>query len=165
MKMENLEDLYIHTLQDLYSAEEQIIEHLPKMTKAVSSEELRRAFNEHLEETKRQRDRLAELLEELESEPEGAKCKGMEGLLKEGDELLKGKGTEKAVLDAALIGAAQKVEHYEIASYGTARTYAHQLGYDDAAKTLDQILTEESKTNEKLTKLAESKINEQAAKV
>ncbi|RPJ52547.1 MAG: ferritin-like domain-containing protein [Acidobacteria bacterium] len=165
MKMENLEDLYIHTLQDLYSAEEQIIESLPKMAKAASSEELTRAFKEHLEETKRQRDRLAELIEELESEPEGEKCKGMEGLIKEGDELLKGKGTDKAVLDAALIAAAQKVEHYEIASYGTARTYAHQLGYDDAAKTLDQILTEESKTNEKLTRLAESKINEKAAKV
>ena len=165
MKMESFEDLYTHTLQDLYSAEKQIIENLPKMAKAASSDELRRAFNEHLEETKRQRDRLAKLIEELESEPEGAKCKGMEGVIKEGGELLKGKGTDKAVLDAALIAAAQKVEHYEIASYGTARTYAHQLGYHDAAKTLDEILTEESKTNEKLTKLAESKINEQAAKV
>jgi len=164
MKMENLEDLYIHTLQDLYSAEEQIIENLPKMAKAASSEELRRAFNEHLEETKSQRDRVAELLEELESEPEGAKCKGMEGIIKEGDELLKGKGTDKAVLDAGLIAAAQKVEHYEIATYGTARTYAHQLGYDDAAKVLDQILNEESKTNEKRTDRAESKINAQAAK-
>jgi len=165
MKMENLEDLYLHTLQDLYSAEEQMIENLPKMAKAASSEELRRAFNEHLEETKRQRDRVAELFEELESEPEGPRCKGMEGIIKEGEELLKGKGTEKAVLDAALIAAAQKAEHYEIATYGTARTYAHQLGHDDAAATLDEILTEESKTNEKLTDLAESKINEQAAKV
>lgn len=165
MKMENLEDLYIHTLQDLYNAEEQMIDNLPKMAKAASSEELRRAFNEHLEETKRQKDRLTKLFEELETKPGGTKCKGMEGLVREGDELLKEKGSEKAVLDAGLIAAAQKAEHYEIASYGTARTYAHQLGYDDAAKILDQILTEESKTNEKLSKLAESKINVEAAKV
>ena len=164
MKMENLEDLYIHMLQDIYSAEEQIIENLPKMAKAASSEELRRAFNEHLGETKSQRDRVAELIEEAEADTEGPKCKGMEGIIKEGEELLKGKGTDKAVLDAGLIAAAQKVEHYEIASYGTARTFAHQLGYDAAAKTLDEILTEESKTNEKLTDLAESKINAQAAK-
>ncbi|RPI24880.1 MAG: ferritin-like domain-containing protein [Acidobacteria bacterium] len=164
MKMENLEDLYLHTLEDARSAEQQMVENLPKMAKAASSDQLRRAFNEHLEETKRQLERLEGLFEELEAEPEGHKCKGMEGIIREGEELLKEKGSDKSTLDAALIAAAQKAEHYEIATYGTARTYAHQLGYDDAAKTLDQILTEEAKTNEKLTKLAESRINEQAAK-
>ncbi|HXK61881.1 MAG TPA: ferritin-like domain-containing protein [Acidobacteriota bacterium] len=165
MKMENLENLYLHTLQDLHSAEQQLIENLPKMANAASSQELKRAFNEHLEETKRQLQRVEGLFKDLGEKPGNTKCKGMEGIIREGEELLKEKGTEKAVLDAALICAAQKAEHYEIATYGTARTFAHELGHDEAAKTLDQILTEESKTNEKLTKIAENTVNRQAAKV
>jgi ferritin-like metal-binding protein YciE len=164
MKMKTLEDLYLHELQDLYDAEDQLVQSLPKMAEAATSQELRRAFTEHLEETKRQREKLEEIFEDLDEKPKKVKCHGMEGLIKEGQELMKEKGSDGAVLDAGLIAAAQKVEHYEIASYGTLRTFAHQLGRDKAAKLLDQILQEESKTNEKLTKLAESRINQQAAK-
>jgi ferritin-like metal-binding protein YciE len=164
MQMKTLEDLYLHELQDLYDAENQILQALPKMAEAASSEELRRAFTEHVEETKRQREKLEQVFEDLDEKPKKVKCYGMEGLIKEGQELIKEKGSDGAVLDAGLIAAAQKVEHYEIASYGTVRTFAHQLGREKAAKLLDQILQEESKTNEKLTKIAESKVNQQAAK-
>jgi ferritin-like metal-binding protein YciE len=162
MKMNSLEDLLKEQLQDLYSAEQQIIKALPKMAEAASSSELRRAFEEHLKETEDQKRRLEELFEEFELDS-GKKCVGMEGLLKEGQELMKEKGIDANVLDAGLIAAAQKVEHYEIASYGTVRTFAHELGYDDAASVLDEILQEESKTNEKLTRLAERSINKKAS--
>ncbi len=162
MKMNSLEDLLKEQLQDLYSAEEQIIKALPKMAEAASSSELRRAFEEHLKETEDQKRRLEELFEEFELDS-GKKCVGMEGLIKEGQELMKQKGIDANVLDAGLIAAAQKVEHYEIASYGTLRTFAHELGYDDAASVLDEILHEESKTNEKLTRLAEQGINKKAS--
>ncbi len=162
MKMNSLEDLLKEQLQDLYSAEQQIIKALPKMAEAATSSELRRAFEEHLKETEDQKRRLEELFEEFELDS-GKKCVGMEGLIKEGQELMKEKGIDANVLDAGLIAAAQKVEHYEIASYGTLRTFAHELGYDDAASVLDEILQEEAKTNEKLTRLAESGINKKAS--
>lgn len=162
MKMNTLEDLLKEQLQDLYSAEEQIIKALPKMAEAASNSQLRRAFEEHLKETEHQKRRLEELFEEFELDS-GKKCVGMEGLIKEGQELMQEKGIDADVLDAGLIAAAQKVEHYEIASYGTVRTFAQELGYDDAATVLDEILQEESKTNEKLTRLAERGINKKAS--
>jgi ferritin-like metal-binding protein YciE len=162
MKMQTLEDLFIHEVQDLHSAEEQIIEALPKMAKAASSRELKSALEEHLEVTKGHLNRVEQILKQLGEKP-GKKCKGMEGLLKEGEDILK-EDSDANVKDAALIAAAQKVEHYEMAGYGTARTFALQLDYDDMAETLQQTLDEEGKADEKLTELAESSINVKADK-
>jgi ferritin-like metal-binding protein YciE len=156
-----LEDLLQDELKDLYSAENQIIKALPKMAKAATSPELRRAFERHLEETRRQVERLDEIGAELDMKMTGKKCKGMEGLLAEGKELLEEDLPEEA-LDAGLIGAAQKVEHYEIAAYGTARTHAEMLGYRRVAKLLQQTLNEEGATDKKLTQLAESVVNYEA---
>ena len=156
-----LEELLQDELKDLYSAENQIIKALPKMAKATTSPELRRAFERHLEETKRQVERLDEIAGELEMKITGKKCKGMEGLLAEGRELIEEDLDENA-LDAGLIGAAQKVEHYEIAAYGTARTHAEMLGYRRIAKLLQQTLNEEGATDKKLTQLAESVVNYEA---
>lgn len=160
--MQTLEELFVHEIQDLHSAESQIIEALPKMAKAASSRELKRALEEHLEVTKSHLSRVEQILKELGEKP-GKKCKGMEGLLKEGEEILK-EDADANVKDAALIGAAQKVEHYEMAGYGTARTFALQLDYDDMAEVLQQTLDEEGEADEKLTELAESKINVKADK-
>ena len=156
-----LEELLVDELKDLYSAENQIIKALPKMAKAATSPELRRAFERHLEETRRQVERLNQIGEELEIKMTGKKCKGMEGLIAEGKELLE-EDLEEDALDAGLIGAAQKVEHYEIAAYGTARTHAEMLGYRRVAKLLQQTLNEEGATDKKLTQLAESVINYEA---
>ena len=156
-----LNELLHEELRDLYSAETQIIKALPKMAKAASSPELRRAFERHLEETKRQVERLDQIGEELEVKMTGKKCKGMEGLLAEGRELME-EDFEEDALDAGLIGAAQKVEHYEIAAYGTARTHAEMLGYRRIAKLLQQTLNEEGATDKKLTQLAESVVNYEA---
>ena len=156
-----LNELLQEELRDLYSAETQIIKALPKMAKAASSPELRRAFERHLEETKRQVERLDQIGEELEVKMTGKKCKGMEGLLAEGRELME-EDFEEDALDAGLIGAAQKVEHYEIAAYGTARTHAEMLGYRRIAKLLQQTLNEEGATDKKLTQLAESVVNYEA---
>jgi ferritin-like metal-binding protein YciE len=156
-----LEELLQDELKDLYSAENQIIKALPKMAKAATSPELRRAFERHLEETRRQVERLNQIGEELEMKMTGKKCKGMEGLIAEGKELLE-EDLEEDALDAGLIGAAQKVEHYEIAAYGTARTHAEMLGYRRVAKLLQQTLNEEGATDKKLTQLAESVINYEA---
>jgi ferritin-like metal-binding protein YciE len=156
-----LEELLVDELKDLYSAEKQIVAALPKMAKAASSPDLRRAFERHLEETRRQVERLEQIGEDLEVRMTGKKCKGMEGLLEEGKELLQEDLDENA-LDAGLIGAAQKVEHYEIAAYGTARTHANLLGYKKAAKLLQQTLDEEGATDKKLTALADSLINVEA---
>jgi len=159
-----LGDLYKEELKDLYSAESQLVAALPKMAKAASSPELKKAFEAHLEETKVQIQRLEQVFEEIEGSPRGKKCKAMAGLVEEGSELIKEKADfEPAVLDAALIGAAQRIEHYEIAAYGTVRTFAQQLGYPKAANLLQQTLDEESATDEKLTALALSGINQQAA--
>ena len=156
-----LEELLVDELKDLYSAENQIIKALPKMAKASSSPELRRAFERHLEETKRQVERLNQIGEALDTKLTGKKCKGMEGLIEEGKEIMEEDFDENAI-DAGLIGAAQKVEHYEIAAYGTARTHAEMLGYTKAAKLLQQTLDEEGATDKKLTALAESIINVEA---
>jgi ferritin-like metal-binding protein YciE len=156
-----LDELLVDELKDLYSAESQIIKALPKMAKAASSPELRRAFERHLEETRRQVERLDQIGEELDVKMTGKKCKGMEGLIAEGRELLE-EDLEEDVLDAGLIGAAQKVEHYEIAAYGTARTHAEMLGYRKIARLLQQTLNEEGATDKKLTQLAESVVNYEA---
>jgi ferritin-like metal-binding protein YciE len=149
----SLQELYVEQLQDLYSAEQQIIKSLPKMIEAAQSEELRDALKEHLEVTRKQAERIETICEELGEEPENEKCKGMEGVLKEGSDLLKEVSDE--VKDAAIIAAAQRVEHYEMAGYGTARTYANLLGFDEAAGLLEETLEEEKEADETLTGLAE----------
>src|SRR5688572_1212102 len=157
-----LEELLVDELKDLYSAENQIIKALPRMAKAASAPELKRAFERHLEETRRQVERLNQIGEALDIKFTGKKCKGMEGLIEEGKEVMEEDLDENA-LDAGLIGAAQKVEHYEIAGYGTARTHAEVLGLSKVAKLLQQTLDEEGATDKKLTQLAESLINVEAA--
>ena len=156
-----LEELLVDELKDLYSAENQIVKALPKMAKAAGSPELRRAFERHLDETRRQVERLDQIGNELDVKLTGKKCKGMSGLIEEGKELIE-EDLEQDALDAGLIGAAQKVEHYEIAAYGTARTHAEMLGYNKVARLLQQTLNEESATDKKLTALAESIINVEA---
>lgn len=160
---ESLQKLYVEQLRDLYSAEEQILEALPKMVKAAKHAELKRAFQEHYQQTEQQKQRLEKLGELLGEDLNGHKCKGMEGLLKEGDEMVK-EFSDSDVLDAGLIAAAQRVEHYEMAGYGCARTYAHLLGLTDQAEVLQRTLDEEGDTDEKLTDLAESVVNIDALK-
>ena len=160
-KMATLEDLYTDLLKDLYSAEKQLVKALPKMAKNAQSPDLQKAFQEHLRQTEGQVERIERIFQELEGSPRGKKCVGMEGLIEEGNELLQ-EDVEPDVLDAGLIAAAQKVEHYEIAGYGTARAWAQRLGYDKAARLLQQTLEEESMANEKLTKIAESHVNMEA---
>ncbi|MBV9009451.1 MAG: ferritin-like domain-containing protein [Verrucomicrobia bacterium] len=161
MKLDSLEPLFVEELRDIYNAENQLTKALPKMAKAASSEELKSAFQEHLEQTKEHMERLEEIFEELGKKPTGKTCKAMKGLIEEGSEMMQEDG-EDSVIDAAIIAAAQKIEHYEIASYGTVRAWAEQLGKDDAVDLLQQTLDEESETNEKLTELAESSINVEA---
>ena len=156
-----LEELLVDELKDLYSAENQIVKALPKMAKAAGSPELKRAFERHLEETKRQVERLDQIGDQLGVRLTGKRCKGMAGLIEEGSELI-GEDPDQDALDAGLIGAAQKVEHYEIAAYGTARTHAEMLGYTKVARLLQQTLNEEGATDKKLTQLAESIINVEA---
>ena len=160
MKLESLEDLFLDELKDLYNAETQLTKALPKMAKAAASEELRTAFENHLAETEKQIERLEHIFEELDESPKGKRCKAMVGLIEEGKELIEADGDD-AVKDAALIAAAQKVEHYEIAGYGTVRTYAQLLGNKQAADLLQETLDEEAATDEKLTELAQS-INAEA---
>ena len=163
MELETLKDLYIHELKDLYSAEKQIIKALPKMVKAASHPKLKAGFQKHLEETKEQAVRLEKLLASHEETTRGPKCKGMEGVLKEGAEMIEEEADEE-VRDAGLIAAAQRVEHYEMAGYGCARTYAEILGDKEGAKVLQETLSEESATDQALTKLAKSAINLAAVK-
>ena len=158
MKLERLKDLYIHELKDLYSAEKQIIKALPKMVKATTNKELAAGFKEHFEQTKEHAARLEKILTSHDESTRGPKCEGMEGLLKEGEEMIE-EDAEDEVRDAGLIAAAQRVEHYEMAGYGCARTYAELLGDPDAAQLLQTTLTEESDTDKKLTDLAKSVIN------
>jgi len=155
-----LRELYIDELRDLYSAENQLVKALPKLAKASSSDELREGFTEHLEQTKGHVQRLEQIFEALAESPKGKKCAGMEGLVEEGSEVMK-EDFEGSVMDAALIGAAQRVEHYEIAAYGTARAFAETLGETEHVSLLDETLQEEKETDEKLTELA-SLINQQA---
>jgi ferritin-like metal-binding protein YciE len=164
MSLNSLENLFIEELKDVYNAEKQIIRALPKMAKAADSEELRQAFTKHLKETEGHVQRLEQVFRELGQTARGKKCKGMEGLLEEGKEVLEQDG-EPAVIDAALIASAQRVEHYEMAAYGCLRTYASLLGYTKAEQLLQQTLQEEEATDEKLTQLGEGGINEAAAAV
>ncbi len=160
-KLENLDDLYQDLLKDLYSAEKQLVKALPKMAKNADSPDLQRAFEEHLEQTNHHVERIEEIFADMGGTPRGKKCVGMEGLIEEGGEIME-EDADEMVRDAGLIAAAQKVEHYEIAGYGTARTWAEKLGYSDAAKLLQKTLDEESMANEKLTQIAESHVNVEA---
>jgi ferritin-like metal-binding protein YciE len=155
MELKTLDDVLEAELKDLYSAEKQLVEALPDIAEAASSDKLKDAVNEHLEETRGHVRRLEQVFEAIGVKPQAEHCDGMEGLISEGSEVAEMKGDGDA-RDAALIGAAQRVEHYEIAAYGTARTIAKQLGHDDAAKLLSETLDEESAADEKLTKIAES---------
>lgn len=161
MALKTLHDLYVNELKDLYNAENQLLKALPKMAKAASSRELATAFTDHLAETKGQIFRLETIFTELGVSPKGKKCKAMEGLLEEGKEVM-AEDADASVLDAALIAAAQRVEHYEMAGYGCVRTYARLLGFDDAADLLQETLDEEGTADKKLTELAESVINIEA---
>jgi ferritin-like metal-binding protein YciE len=163
MELNHLKDLYIHELKDLYSAEKQIIKALPKMVKAATNEKLAEGFSEHLEQTKEHAVRLEKILMSHDQTTRGPKCKGMEGVLKEGEEMIEEEADDE-VRDAGLIAAAQRVEHYEMAGYGSARTYAEIVGDKDGAKLLQTTLTEESDTDKKLTTLATSVINVAAAR-
>lgn len=160
MSNDSFKKLYIDELKDLYSAENQLVKALPKMAKAASSRELRQGFENHLEQTKSQVQRLEKIFESLDQSPKGKKCVAMEGLVKEGSEVM-AEDFEDAVMDAALIGAAKRVEHYEIAAYGTACEFAKVLGHADHASLLEETLAEETDTHEKLTELAKG-INPQA---
>lgn len=162
MKLNTLHDLFIQELKDLYSAETQLVKALPKMAKAATNDDLKAGFEEHLEETKVHVERLQQIGEMCATKLTGHKCKAMEGLLAEGADLIS-EDAEEHVRDAGLIGAAQRVEHYEMAGYGTARALAMQLGHDEAAELLGETYAEEKATDEKLSELAESVINVEAA--
>lgn len=168
MRLNNFENLFADQLNDLYSAENQLIQALPKMAEAATTPELQQAFAQHLEETRGHADIVKQLLSAVGEKAGGEKCKGMEGLLKEGAEVLEKRG-DAAVKDAALIAAAQRVEHYEIAGYGTARAMAKQLGNTEAANRLQEILDQEGRADELLTQIAtgmngaRSGVNQEAA--
>jgi len=159
--MKNLKDLFEHQVKDLYSAETQLLKALPKMAENATDAKLKKAFEAHLEETKKHQQRLEEVCEELEIKPTGETCKAMKGLIAEAEAFLK-EDAEKEVRDAGLIADAQRVEHYEISGYGTVVRYAKELGYDSIAKKLQKTLDEEYKADEKLDKLAEGRLNKKA---
>jgi ferritin-like metal-binding protein YciE len=163
-KLNSLDDLLVHELQDIYNAEGQILKALPKMIKAASHPELQSAFEEHLEQTEGQVERLDQVFKLLGVPAKGRKCEGMAGLIEEGKKIME-EDAEPPVMDAALIAAAQKVEHYEIASYGCLITYADLLGERDASRLLKQNLSEEEATDKALSQLAERSINQAAAAV
>ena len=162
MELESLRALYVDELKDLYSAEGQILKALPRMIKAASNRDLKRALTEHERITRKQVQRLERIFKDLDESPRGKKCHGMEGLLEEGKELISEK-PEPEVLDAGLISKAQHVEHYEIAGYGTVRAWAQQLGFDRQAELLQETLDEEGEADKRLSQLAESSINVEAA--
>jgi ferritin-like metal-binding protein YciE len=161
MKIKTLHDLYVEQLHDLYSAETQLVEALPKMAKAASNVQLKTAFTEHLAQTKNHAQRLEQIFTQLGESTKGPTCKGMKGLISEGEEMIETKG-EPAAIDAGLIAAAQRVEHYEMAGYGCVRTYAKQLGETKGQQLLQQTLDEEGAADQKLTQLAEAVINLEA---
>src|SRR6266550_7948564 len=158
MELETLKDLHIYELKDLHNAEKQLTKALPKMAKAASNQQLAEGFREHLEQTEEHVNRLEQILESLDQSTRGRKCKGMEGLIEEGSEMIE-EDAEDEVRDAGLIAAAQRVEHYEIAGYGCVRTYAELLGDTKGAELLQQTLDEEGATDKKLTELAKTLIN------
>ena len=158
MKLESLRDLYLEQLKDLYSAENQLVDALPKMADAASAPELKNAFREHLNQTRQHVERLEKIFQTLNQSPKGETCEGMKGLVKEGEEMMKMKG-EPEVIDAGLIAAAQRVEHYEIAGYGTVRTYAELLGEPEAVRILERTLKEEGEADRLLTQIAVRKLH------
>jgi len=162
MSLDSLEKLFLEELKDVYNAEKQLVRALPRMAKAAESSELQQAFTKHLKETEVQVQRLEQVFRELGQSVRGKTCKGMQGLLEEGKEVMEEDG-EGAVIDAALIASAQRVEHYEIAAYGCLRTYAQLLGLEKAVQLLQQTLEEEERTDKILTQLGEAGINEAAA--
>ena len=167
MRLQTLNDVLTHQLQDLHSAEQQLVEALPKMSSAATDEKLRTAFENHLDETRQHVERIEDVCSQVGISASGEPCKGMEGLIREGSEIVSAAG-DPAAKDAALIAAAQRVEHYEIAAYGTARSLAGELGFDEAKDLLDQTLDEESNADSLLTKIAtgglfKSGVNAQAA--
>lgn len=159
--MQTLEELYISELRDLYSAENQLLKALPKMAKGASSDELKEAFENHLAETETHVERLDRIFKDLEENPKGKTCHAMKGLIEEGSEILEEEG-EDSVLDAGIIVAAQKVEHYEMAGYGSVRAFAQLLGQEEATQLLQATLDEESKANELLSQIAEATVNAEA---
>jgi ferritin-like metal-binding protein YciE len=163
LRLDNLDDLLCVELKDLYSAEQQLIKALPQMSKAAHSPELKRAFDQHLAETKRQKDRLEQAFRMLGHQAEAETCEAMEGLIEEGNEIISAEG-DPEVKDAALIAAAQRVEHYEMAGYGCARTFAMRLGRHDVADLLQETLDEEGNADKILTQIAESFVNQEAAR-
>jgi len=163
VKLQSLDDVLMAELSDLLSAEKQLVKALPKVAGAASSTELRGAIEDHLDQTRGHVERLEKVFESLGTDAKSTHCKAMEGLIAEGAEIIEIEGDNSAK-DAALIGAAERVEHYEIAAYGTARTLAEQLGKDDAAALLQETLDEESAADEKLTKIAVGRVNERAAR-
>lgn len=162
-KITTLEDLLVEELKDLFDAENQLTRALPKMAKAATSPELKAAFQEHLEVTKQQVERLTQVFEELGKPAKGKRCEAMKGLITEGQELME-EDVLPEILDAGLIGAAQRVEHYEMAGYGTVRTMAEVLGHKEAARLLDQTLKEEGEADKKLTMIAKKFVNMRALK-
>ena len=155
MKVDNLQQLFVEQLRDLYDGEQQITEALPKLISKATNSELKSALQEHLNVTKTQITRLDQIFRGLNEKPTGESCKGMKGVLKEGDDLV-AKGKDPSVIDASIITSAQRVEHYEMAGYGTVRTYARLLGRQEFAKLLDQTLSEEKEADDTLTKIADS---------
>jgi len=162
MKLENLNALFVQQLRDLYSAENQLIEALPKLASKATEPSLKKAFEGHLKETKKHAERIETILKDLGEKAEGETCKAMKGLVAEGAEMMKA-DADSDVMDAGLIADAQRVEHYEIAAYGTVCTYAKELGLDSAQKLLEQTLQEEKNANDKLTDIATGKVNARAA--
>ena len=161
MKLDTLEKLYVEELRDIYNAENQLLKALPKMAKGASAPDLKNGFEKHLRQTETHVERLEQIFAELDESPKGKTCHAMKGLIEEGSEILKEDG-EESVLDAGIIVAAQKVEHYEIAAYGSVRTFARLLGQEKAAELLQTTLDEESETNESLNQLAETIVNPEA---
>ncbi|MDX1663041.1 MAG: ferritin-like domain-containing protein [Candidatus Promineifilaceae bacterium] len=155
MNFNRLQDLLVHELEDLLSAEQMLVDALQKMSMAATDPELKQAFTKHMERTRDEHvGRLHEAFQKMNHAPQTTKCKGMEGIIKEGEEITRATG-DPATRDAALIGAAQRAEHYEMAAYGTARAHANELGHDEVADLLQETLDNEGKTNQMLTKLAE----------
>jgi ferritin-like metal-binding protein YciE len=162
MKYESLKDLYLDELRDIYDAENVIVKALPKMTDAASSSELRNAFAHHLEQTKRHVTRLEQIFEGMGEKPKAKKCEGVRGIIDEGEDLIGQKG-DQSVLDAGLIAGAQRVEHYEMAVYGSLRTWANRIGNSQAVSLLEETLNEEKEADKTLTQIAEQTVNRQAA--
>lgn len=162
MAMSSLQDLFVHHLKDMYYAEKKIAKSLPKMADKANELQLRQAFQDHLSQTEQHIERLESVFEEMGEKASAVKCEGIDGIIKEGEDLI-GKSKDADALDAGLIASAQAVEHYEIARYGTLAAWANELGMDDVQSVLHQILDEEKATDEKLTKIAEQRINRAAA--